>query len=434
MNGGSVWSPPRPRLFFMHLPKTAGMALRLFLGNQYPVDRIMPANDWRELLSVEIADLGRYDLFQGHFSCGLMDLLSADVEPVVFLREPIARTISHLKHMRRDPSFSQMGYRLAAGRGLDELVHDEVIMKLCCDVQSSLLCNYISGQSILAGLRRDQMAGVELNPDSFHAPPDLAGAEESLERFRFIGLVEDFQEDVLRLSFELGLHPPLPLPKRNFDPEGESAAGALSVDTLAIIRERNPVDVALYEAVKKRVSKRPRVGRDEIGRSLVARGIYEPVAEPVAFAMTGPIPGSNWYACEAADSGGHRWTGPLAQTTLELPLASGFDFEIAMHVMIDELADLTVHIGDAELPLRRDSTEGRMHRIAFRVPAEHVVGDGLTPLRFGTREVFQPSADDLRLLSFLVRSLAVTRVEPAAAPQPKRRKRSGAPRRRPARK
>jgi len=150
--------------------------------------------------------------------------------------------------------------------------------------------------------------------------------------------------------------------------------------------------------------------------------------------MTGPIPGSNWYACEAADSGGHRWTGPLAQTTLELPLASGFDFEIAMHVMIDELADLTVHIGDAELPLRRDSTEGRMHRVAFRVPAEHVVGDGLTPLRFETHEAFQPSADDLRLLSFLVRSLSVARAEPAAIPQPRRRKRVAAPRRRLARK
>src|SRR5207302_9119959 len=82
MNGGLVWSPPRPRLFFMHLPKTAGMALRLFLGNQYPVDRIMPANDWRELLSVEIADLDRYSLFQGHFSCGLMDLLPPDVAPI----------------------------------------------------------------------------------------------------------------------------------------------------------------------------------------------------------------------------------------------------------------------------------------------------------------------------------------------------------------
>jgi hypothetical protein len=89
-----------------------------------------------------------------------------------------------------------------------------------------------------------------------------------------------------------------------------------------------------------------------------------------------------------------------------------------------------VHIGDAELPLRRDSSEGRMHRVAFRVPAEHVVGDGLTALRFETKKVFQPSADDLRLLSFLVRSLAVTRVESATASSPKRRKRASAPRRR----
>jgi hypothetical protein len=422
MNGRSVWSPPRPRLFFMHLPKTAGMALRLFLGNQYPVDRIMPANDWRELLSVDLWDLQKYSLFQGHFSCGLMDLLPADAIPIVFLREPVARTISHLKHMRRDPSFSPIGYKLAAGRSLDELVHDEFIMKLCCDVQSSLLCNYISGPAILAGLRRDQMAGNTPNPDAFSAPPDLAAAEESLNRFRFIGLVEDFQEDILRLSLELGLHPPLPLPKRKFDPEGETDPNALAPETLAIIRARNPVDVALYEAVKVRVAKRPRLTRDAVGSSLLARGIYQPIAEPVEFAMTGPISGSNWYACEAADRGGHRWTGPLAATTLELPLASGFDFEIAMHVLITDLADFAVHIGDSELPIRRDASEGRMHRIAFRVPAEHVMADALTTLRFETREVFQPSVDDLRLLSFLVRSLAVTRVEPAAAPSPARAK------------
>ena len=57
MNARAFWAPPRPRLFFMHLPKTAGMALRLFLGNQYPVDQIMPANDGRELLSVDLAAL-----------------------------------------------------------------------------------------------------------------------------------------------------------------------------------------------------------------------------------------------------------------------------------------------------------------------------------------------------------------------------------------
>jgi hypothetical protein len=164
--------------------------------------------------------------------------------------------------------------------------------KLCCDVQSSLLCNYISGQSILAGLRRDQMAGLEPNPDAFPVPPDLAVAQESLERFRFVGLVEDFQEDVLRLSLELGLHPPQPLPKRNFDPESGGGLNTIAPETLATIRERNPVDVALYERVKARLAKRPRASRDAVGHALLTRGIYRPIAEPVAFAMTGPMPAS----------------------------------------------------------------------------------------------------------------------------------------------
>lgn len=418
MNARAVWAPPRPRLFFMHLPKTAGMALRLFLGNQYPLDRIMPANDWRELLAVDVADFKRYDLFQGHFSCGLMDVLPADVNPIIFLREPVARTISHLKHLRRDPDFSPAAYKLAAGRSLDELAHDEYIMKLCCDVQSALLCNDIPPETILAGLRGDELAGRVPDPDAFDAPPDLAKAEASLERFRFVGLVEDFQEDILRLAMELGLHPPYPLPKQNFDPEGATEPDALDPETLAIIRERNAIDVALYERVKERLSTRPPATRGEIGWSLLAYGVYQPIDEPVEFAMTGPIPGSNWYDCEEAEIGGQRWTGPLNETTLELPLAPKLDFEISMHVLIVELSDLTVHIGDTELPIQAASSEGRMHRIAFWVPADLVESSDLTTLRFQTREVFHASATDIRPLSFLVQGLAVSRVEPAGMAPP----------------
>ncbi len=89
----------------MHLPKTAGMALRLFLGNQYAVSQILPAYGWPELLSVDLSRIEEYRLFQGHFSCSLLDLLPKNVVPIVFLREPVARTISHLKHLRRDPNF-----------------------------------------------------------------------------------------------------------------------------------------------------------------------------------------------------------------------------------------------------------------------------------------------------------------------------------------
>jgi hypothetical protein len=403
----------------MHLPKTAGMALRLFLRNQYPLDQIMPANDWRELLSVDLADLKKYSLFQGHFSCGLMDLLPADVTPIIFLREPVARTISHLKHLRRDPSFSPAAYELAAGRSLAELVRDDRIIRLCCDVQASLLCNYIPGETILAGLQRDKNEGRTPDADAFSVPADLAKAEESLERFGFVGLVEDFQEDILRLAMELQLHPPHPLPKRNFDPEGATDPNALEPETLAIIRERNAIDIALYQRVKQRLAARPPVTRSDIGWTLLAYSIYPAIAEPVEFPMDGPIPGSNWYGCEESVGGGHRWTGPLAETTLELPLAPGLDFEISMHLRIEELRDLTIRVGDAELAIRADASDGPMHRIAFWVPAELLERDGLTTLRFETKEVFQASETDLRLLSFLVRALSVSRVEPAGtAPLP----------------
>jgi hypothetical protein len=170
--------------------------------------------------------------------------------------------------------------------------------------------------------------------------------------------------------------------------------------------------------VKQRVATRPPVTQSDIGWNLLAYGIYQPIADPVEFAMDGPIPGSNWYAWEEAAGGGHRWTGPLSETTLELPLAPAFDFEISMHVLIEKLGDLTVHIGDAELPVRTDSSQGRMHRIAFWVPAALIELNGLTTLRFRTREVFQASASDLRLLSFLVRALSVSRVEPAGMAPP----------------
>jgi hypothetical protein len=153
--------------------------------------------------------------------------------------------------------------------------------------------------------------------------------------------------------------------------------------------------------------------RGDIGWSLLAYGVYQPIDAPVEFAMTGPIPGSNWYSCDEPENGGHRWTGPLNETTLELPLAPRLDFEISMHVRIAELSDLTVHIGDTELPIQASSSEGRMRSIAFWVPADLVESNDLTTLRFHTRAVFQDSATDIRPLSFLVRGLSVSRVEPA---------------------
>ena len=397
----------------MHLPKTAGMALRLFLGNQYAVSQILPAFGWPELLSVDFSRIEEYRLFQGHFSCSLLDLLPKDVVPIVFLREPVARTISHLKHLRRDPNFHP-AHQLAAGRTLDDLVGDDRIMKLCCDSQCALLSYDVPGEAILADLRRVQSEGRAAKPDAFAAKPDLAKAEAMLDRFGFVGFVEDLQDDVMRLSMKFGFHPPREIPKRNHDPEGETRLDSIRPDTLAALRRWNAADIALYETARRRFSGRPRVPRPEVERELLARGTYAPLRRPIEFAISGPFPGSNWYACEDAAHGGHRWTGPLNETTLDLPLASGFDFELSLVVLIAELGDLTARLGDTELPIRRDSSDRRVHRITVDIPAVLVREKGLTSVRFQTKDVFRPSETDIRIMSFMVRELSISQVEPAS--------------------
>lgn len=396
----------------MHIPKTAGMALRLFLGNQYRVSEIMPANDWRALLETDIRKLGRYRLFQGHFSCGIFELLPEDVRPIVFLREPVARTISHLRHLRRDPNF-HAAHSLAAGRSLDELVHDDRIMGLCCNTQTSQLSNDIPGETILRGLRSDQRSGLTPNLDAYVLPPDLAKAQRTLERFHFVGFVESLQEDILLLSMALGLHPPAMLPKSNDDPAGEIDIGGLQPDTLAILRERNALDIALYDAARRR----PRLTRGGVGAALRERTVYAPISQPTDFPMSGPIPGANWHECEEGNGRACRWTGPLHETLLDLPLAPGFHFEVSLTVMIANLDDLSVAAGGIELPLRCNSSDGAVHRVSFRVGAEAVQTGGLTTLCFRTRKVFRAPDPDLRTVSFLVTQLSVSAVEPAVPDQ-----------------
>ena len=199
MNSGETgWAPTRPRLFFMHIPKTAGMALRIFLGNQYPVAQIMPATDWAGLAAVDIASLAQYRLFQGHFGAGLLDIMPSDTRPVAFLREPIARVVSHLRHLRRDPNFHP-AHRLAAGRSIDELARDERIMRLCANIQVAHFSNDLAPAAVLAQLRRDREAGRSPDLDDYASPPDLDKALGMLERFAYIGFVETLPADLLQL-------------------------------------------------------------------------------------------------------------------------------------------------------------------------------------------------------------------------------------------
>jgi hypothetical protein len=228
-------------------------------------------------------------------------------------------------------------------------------------------------------------------------------------QFQFVGFVESLQEDVLLLSVALGLHPPAVIPLSNEDPAGEADINALQPETLAILRERNALDIALYEAARRD----RRFTRSRAGASLLDRGIYTPISQPTDFPMSGPIPGSNWYDCEEPEDRAYRWTGPLNETLLDLPLAPGFHFEVSLSVTLPRLDELGVEVGGVELPLSCSASEGDSHRVSLRVPAEAVQASGLTSLCFRTKQVFAGPGPDVRVLSFMVTELSISKVEPA---------------------
>jgi len=71
------------------------------------------------------------------------------------------------------------------------------------------------------------------------------------------------------------------------------------------------------------------------------------------------------------------------------------------------------------LPFSCSSSEEDTHRVSFWVPAEAVHAGGLTSLCFRTKQVFTGPGPDVRMLSFMVTQLSISKVEPAyAAAQP----------------
>jgi hypothetical protein len=100
-----------PRIFFVHLQKTAGTSLNFRLRNQFPRDAIYPQKvDEGSVPAVINVDhlLRRWQehrdeirVVTGHFPLCTTELLGGGFLTFTVLREPVERTLSYLRHHRK---------------------------------------------------------------------------------------------------------------------------------------------------------------------------------------------------------------------------------------------------------------------------------------------------------------------------------------------
>ncbi len=142
MNG-----PDQQRFFFVHLQKTAGTTLFRRLKQQFGPDAVYPMPQYQgnvgATLDVDLL-LERFALHRdeirvvtGHFPLCTTELLDAEFTTLTLLREPIARTLSFLRHQREvAPEFADASLEEIYSRPLmrDGLVRNHMVRMLSLTV------------------------------------------------------------------------------------------------------------------------------------------------------------------------------------------------------------------------------------------------------------------------------------------------------------
>lgn len=205
-------------------------------------DRLCPAKLWDHIINTDVDD---FDAYSGHFGPWLADHLNRPLRSFTLLRDPVARTVSHYRHVER--AVDHPFHRLTAGRSLAEWVRDPRMALMIENYQARYLARVAAPWPLREGLTADQLAGaalqVRFDQATLGVPSHVLQreAEATLDRLAFVGTTEDF----LTAASWLGVEP---LARANVAP---GTPPIIDSETRALIEELTAVDRVLYEAVRR---------------------------------------------------------------------------------------------------------------------------------------------------------------------------------------
>ncbi|MGC1708240.1 MAG: hypothetical protein WA799_00350 [Nitrosotalea sp.] len=238
-------------LYFLHIPKTAGMSLVSILDNYFDYDSILLEIAWQELILTLPRDFSRYRLIRGHFGYSIHRILPKKPIFMTMLREPIERTISDYEHMKREALNFNLVEFFSKKNISDFLTDDSTSWRLTNNqirhigIDRDILAHADSIVKTGLGNIRPSMT-IEYKSDGEPSDEELLEiAKQRLLEFPFFGITERFYDSMLLFAYTFGFRPNINLSKRNVT-HNRTRRDDLPEDSIELLLNCTKLDRDLY--------------------------------------------------------------------------------------------------------------------------------------------------------------------------------------------
>lgn len=244
------------RVVFLHIPKSGGTTLHRILGEWFGVENLHPERH-NGLYYYSAADLASRLVFSGHYDYYSTNLIPGPSKKISFLRNPIERLISLYNfHRAHKPEFLKRN-NLKLPSLANEYLIDEYFARP--EIRShpainNTMARYFSDEPQILFRWEGGHDGTQSDIEKL-----LDQALQNIEKFDFIGFMENYEESIVKLSRVLGRQAPSPIAKEQvLDVLMDSNSGMRRIEiqrpndrTLAGLEELVAYDRLVYAKAEK---------------------------------------------------------------------------------------------------------------------------------------------------------------------------------------
>lgn len=380
---------------FLHIPKTAGVAVREVLSSKFGKNEIVHVEDPNRF-SPENQLARNTNLIHGHFDVSFTERLPGTENKIfTFLRDPLERSISEYYFVKKG--------------SYDLSMLPEEQARVLGKIQSLTLEEYLLSQErgIRGRVQNNQL--FYLSGDVFNASPSLEQRYETacknLDSFHYVGVVEEMEKSLQLLSFETNSLPAKSVIRNSTDRSSYNIAQEVKDEFI----KRNKYEYMTYEYAKKKMLSSYEDAFREMLRGRFIKNLEElPLVQELHYTFDQPLSGDGWHTREGDAPTYWRFTGPDSTATLYFGKIAAPQRTISFHVFHaitpEHLDSMKVSYNGYLLsPPERIENE-----LKYSIPEQAISAKNHTCIEITTIAPCKPAELDNRLLGVAFSAIKIT--------------------------